>query len=50
MLVQDMKQYAAYEEYEETSTIIRWFWEILEEFTEEDKANFLFFTTGILII
>lgn len=35
-----------YQNYSESSQQIKWFWEILEEFTEEQRAWFLQFVTG----
>jgi len=42
-----LKQATQYHDgYDENSDTIKYFWEVLEQFTEEEKKKFLFFTTG----
>lgn len=45
-----MKENTTYQGFEASSSVIIWFWEIMSEFEEIDKANFLFFLTGNFII
>lgn len=41
-----MKKYTQYIGYPKDHILMVWFWEILEEFDENMKANFLFFLSG----
>ena len=49
-LVNDWKNNTIYENYTSESQIIRWFWEIVEAFDNDDRAEFLQFVTGILFL
>ena len=42
----ELKKAVHYEDYNEESETIKYFWEILMEFNEEEKKKFLFFVTG----
>ena len=42
----ELKKAVQYEDYSEESETIKYFWEILMEFNEEEKKKFLFFVTG----
>ena len=42
----ELKKAAQYEDYTPDSKTIKYFWEILLEFNEEEKKKFLFFATG----
>ena len=42
----ELKKAAQYEDYTPDSITIKYFWEILLEFNEEEKKKFLFFATG----
>jgi len=44
--LEDMKKYVEYGGYNSSSQIIKWFWEILEEFKHEELAAFLYFVSG----
>eukprot|EP00392_Amoebophrya_sp_AT5.2_P009190 g9218.t1 len=44
--LRDLRANTEYQNYSESSQQIKWFWEILEEFTEEQRAWFLQFVTG----
>ncbi|XP_062203891.1 E3 ubiquitin-protein ligase UPL1-like [Phragmites australis] len=42
----DLKANTEYSGYSIASPVIQWFWEIVQEFSKEDKARFLQFVTG----
>ena len=42
----DWKNNTIYENYNEESTIIKYFWEIIESFDNDERAEFLQFVTG----
>jgi E3 ubiquitin-protein ligase HUWE1 len=44
--VTDLKNNTDYVNYTKESEVIKWFWEVLESFTPEKKANFIQFVTG----
>ncbi len=44
-----MRNNTKYEGYLPNSTVIQWFWEVVMEFDQKLKRNFLFFVTGIFI-
>lgn len=44
--VADMKESCVYKGYSTKDSQIVWFWEILEEFTDEQRVELLYFTTG----
>jgi len=45
--LEDMKKYAEYSSgYNATSQIIKWLWEVLAEFKQEELAAFLYFVSG----
>jgi len=44
---EELKKAAVYQDgYHSESQAVKFFWEVLGEFTEEEKKKFLFFTTG----
>jgi len=47
--VAEMKKYAKYIKYEESSPQIIWLWEIFSEFSQKELAAFVFFTSGEII-
>ena len=46
----DMKKYVELNGYTKQSEQIKWLWEILEEFSQEELAAFLYFVSGKLFI
>lgn len=44
--IDDMKANTDYTNYNENSMVIKWFWEVLNEFSTQEKAEFLQFVTG----
>ena len=44
--VEDLKSLIRYVGYTGKDNIIKWFWEVMEEYTEEERTSFLFFVTG----
>lgn len=42
----DWKNNTVYENYSENSQIIKWFWEIIESYDNNERAEFLQFVTG----
>ena len=44
--LEDMKKHVRINGYNSSSQIIKWFWEILEEFKHEELAAFLYFVSG----
>ncbi|GFZ10082.1 LOW protein: E3 ubiquitin ligase-like protein [Actinidia rufa] len=42
----DMRANAEYSGYSSASPVIQWFWEVVQSFSEEDKARLLQFVTG----
>ena len=44
--VETLKQVARYRNSENSSLMIDWFWEVLEEMTEEDRVLFMIFVSG----
>jgi len=44
--IDDMRANTDYTNYNENSMVIQWFWEVLEEFNNQEKAEFLQFVTG----
>ena len=44
--IQDLKNNTVYENYNETTPVIKYFWEILEGFDNDERAEFLQFVTG----
>ena len=47
--IEDMKRYCCYRGFSPNSPLVSWFWEILEEFNQEELAALLFFVSGRLI-
>jgi len=45
----DLKNNTLYENYNQESQVIKWFWEILESYDNNERAEFLQFVTGIAI-
>ncbi len=48
-LVNKIMENTNYYKYNEESTIIRWLFELLEEYEQDKRKIFLYFATGILI-
>ena len=46
ILVNDMKETAILSSYTKDAPVIVWLWEILEEYTDEQRASFHFFISG----
>lgn len=44
--VEDLKANTEYSNYTENSPQIQWFWKLMKDFSEEQKAWFLSFVTG----
>lgn len=44
--IDDLKAHTEYANYTENSQVIQWFWKVLREFTEEQKAWLIQFVTG----
>ncbi len=44
--LKDLKQNTDYQGYSPTDPVIKWYWEILEEYTNEDLARLVQFITG----
>ena len=44
--IKDWKNNTIYENYNEESTIVKYFWEIIESFDNDERAEFLQFVTG----
>lgn len=44
--IDDLRANTEYYNYSETTPIVVWFWEVLEEFTQEERAEFMQFVTG----
>jgi len=45
--VVDLRENTEYHGFEPNDQVIRWFWEVLEEMDQMQRANFLQFVTGI---
>ena len=46
LVVNDLRLNTEYHNYTKESQAIKWFWEILQSFNREEKANFLQYVTG----
>ena len=44
-----MREFAILHGYSNDDPLIIWLWEILEEYTEVERASFLFFISGFII-
>ena len=44
--IEDLKDNVIYKNYNQHSQVIRWLWEVLEEFKNSERAEFLQFVTG----
>ncbi len=44
--VEEMKLHAQYSGYTQDSQLIKWLWEILQDFSQKELATFLFFVSG----
>ena len=44
--IQDLKENVVYKNYSKQSKVIHWLWEVLEEFNNTEKAEFIQFVTG----
>lgn len=44
--VKEMKKYAIYKGMAKDSDVAKWFWEVLEEFSQEEMSQFMYFLTG----
>ena len=45
----EMKKHVELIGYTKTSPIIVWFWEVMEEFSQKELADFLYFVSGTLL-
>ena len=45
----DLKNNTQYENYNQESQVIKWFWEIFECYDNSERAEFLQFVTGIIL-
>lgn len=50
ILVQDLKENTDYKQYSKDSQVIKWLWEILETLDKSEKAGFIQFVTGKILI
>ena len=39
--IQDLKEHVMYKNYSKQSKVIQWLWEVLEEFNNTEKAEFI---------
>ena len=46
--LQELEKHTNYEGYSRQSDIIKWLWEILHEFSEKERALFIYFTSGTI--
>jgi len=46
--VNELKQYAEYIDYDKDCDMMKWLWEIFEEFSQKDLGAFMFFISGSL--
>jgi len=44
--IDDMKEHVIYKNYNQHSKVIQWLWEVLEEFNNSERAEFIQFVTG----
>ena len=44
--VDDLRAHTEYKNYDGTELVIKWFWEVLYNLNNQDKAEFLQFVTG----
>lgn len=44
--IEELKKTALYYKYKADDDIVRWMWEILEEFNEKERGAFIFFISG----
>jgi len=44
--IDDMKENTIYKNYNQHSKVIQWLWEVLEEFNNSERAEFIQFITG----
>lgn len=44
--IQDLREHVIYKNYSKQSKVIQWLWEVLEEFNNTEKAEFIQFVTG----
>lgn len=44
--IQDLKDNTIYKSYSAASPVVQWLWEVLEEFSNSEKAEFIQFVTG----
>ena len=47
--VDDLENNTDYVNYLKDDQVIKWFWEVLKEASESEKADFLMFATGTLL-
>ena len=45
-IVDDMRKYTRYYKYTAESQVVQWFFEVMEEYDEDQRSLFLFFVTG----
>lgn len=46
--LEDLKANSSFEGFSSNSKVVKWFWEILTEFTQEELASLMYFISGIL--
>jgi len=44
--VTEWRENTQYDEYEESSAVVQWFWDVVQEYPEEKRAKLLHFSTG----
>lgn len=44
--IEDLKENTIYKNYSKQTPVIKWLWEILEEFNNSERAEFIQFVTG----
>ena len=44
--IEDLKENVMYKNYNQHSAVIQWLWEVLEEFNNSERAEFIQFVTG----
>lgn len=47
--LEEMKKYASISGHSQSSVHIKWLWEVLKEFNQEDLAAFLYFVSGSIV-
>jgi len=50
IILEELKKHTSYDGYNSGSDLIKWLWETLEEFSEKERALFIYFGTGSMKI